>query len=107
MKNSVQPGDHLTVTAPAAVASGGAVLLGALFGVAVHEAASGESVTIDLRGVYDLPKATGSAWTVGERIYWDATAGAATDVATNNTEIGKATAAAISAAIVGRVRLNG
>ena len=42
MKNYFQPGHTITLTAPAAVTSGGGLLVGAIFGIAAHDAASGE-----------------------------------------------------------------
>ena len=59
MKNYVQDGKVLTVTAPAAVASGDFVQVGRIRGVAVTSAASGALVELDTEGVFDIPK-TGS-----------------------------------------------
>jgi len=44
MKNYVQEGKTLTVTAPAAVVSGQYVTVGSIRGVAAYDAASGEPV---------------------------------------------------------------
>lgn len=111
MKNYIQPGDQMTVTAPATVASGAGVLVGSLFGVAVHDAASGSAVEIATTGVFDLAKAGSQAWTVGARIYWDDSAKVATTAAAAgaNKLIGVAAAAVGSGAdeTVGRVRLTG
>ena len=93
MKNLVQDGDMITVTAPAAVSSGDGVLVGSLFGVAVHDAASGADVVIATRGVYTMPKAASQAWTQGLKVYWDDTNKRTTSTATGNTLIGVATAA--------------
>jgi predicted RecA/RadA family phage recombinase len=107
MKNFVQPGDIVSVTAPADVASSAGVLVGSLFGVAVTDALSGAPVNIALSGVVDLPKAGSQAWTVGALIYWTGTV--ATNVASTNKLIGACVAAVGSGAgeTVGRVRLNG
>lgn len=107
MKNYVQDGDVVRVTAPATVASGAGVLVGALFGVAVHDAASGAEVEIATSGVYDLVKAGSQAWTVGAAIYWDNTAKNCTTTVGSNTLIGKAIQAVGSGAgeTTGRVRL--
>jgi predicted RecA/RadA family phage recombinase len=59
MKNFIQDGDNLTVTAPAAVASGDFVQVGRIRGVAVTSAASGAQVELVTEGVFDIPK-TGS-----------------------------------------------
>lgn len=105
MKNFVQPGDVISVPAPANVTAGGAVLVGSLFGVAVNTALSGAAVEIAVTGVFDLPKTAAQAWTVGQLLYWSGTA--VTNVASTNKLIGVAAAAAQSADTVGRVRLNG
>ena len=59
MKNFIQDGKSLTVTAPAAVASGDFVQVGRIRGVAVTSAASGAQVELKTKGVFDIPK-TGS-----------------------------------------------
>jgi predicted RecA/RadA family phage recombinase len=56
MKNYVQDGDTLTVTAPAAVASGDFVQVGRIRGVAVTSAASGAQVELKTTGVFSIPK---------------------------------------------------
>lgn len=106
-RNLVQAGIHLTVAAPAAVASGGGVLVGSIFGVASFAAGVGEEVEISTVGVYELPKLSAQAWTVGQRVYWDAAAGECTTVDTGNTLIGVATEAAANPSDLGIVRLNG
>ncbi len=105
MKNFVQPGDVISVAAPANVNAGAAVLVGSLFGVAVNTALSGAQVEIAVTGVFDLPKTAAQAWTVGQLLYWSGTA--VTNVASTNKLIGVAAAAALSADTIGRVRLNG
>jgi len=108
MKNFVQPGDVISVTAPANVASGAGVLVGSIFGVAVNTAVSGDAVEIAVTGVFDLTKAGTQAWAVGARIYWDDTAKNCTTTAGTNKLIGVATAAVGSGAgeTIGRVRLS-
>lgn len=105
MKNYVQAGQQVSVPAPHDVVSGQGVLVGSLFGVAVHAAVSAAAVELALEGVYDLAKATGAAWTVGARIYWDDTNKVCTPTASTNKLIGVALAAAASDATLGRVRL--
>lgn len=111
MKNYVQPGDVISVAAPANVAGGAGVLVGSIFGVAVTTALSGAAVEIATRGVFDLVKAGTQAWAVGDRIYWDNSAKVATTAAAAgaNKLIGVATAAVGSGAgeTIGRVYLTG
>lgn len=107
MKNYIQAGDVLTVPAPAAVLSGAGVLVGSLFGVACANAASGAEVELQTTGVFEMPKATGAAWTIGQRLYWDDTAKNMTGTASTNKLVGIAVLAAASGDTVGIVRLSG
>ncbi|MFN4125760.1 DUF2190 family protein [Pannonibacter indicus] len=109
MKNYVQPGNTITLTAPYAVAAGDGLLVGSIFGVAAGTAALGETVEAALVGVFDINKVGSQAWTVGAKIYWDDTNKRTTNVATSNTLIGVATEAVAGGAgdTIGRVRLNG
>ena len=107
MKNYIQDGVNVTVAAPADVTSGAGVLVGTLFGVASTDAASGAQVAIVTTGVFELPKTTAQAWTVGAAIYWDNTNTVATTASSGNTLIGKALAAAANPSATGIVRLDG
>lgn len=109
MKNFVQNGRQVSVTAPYAVAAGAGVLVGSLFGVAVHAAAINDPVEIVTEGVYNLVKAGSQAWTQGARIYWDDSAKNCTTTAGSNKLIGVAMAAVGSGAgeTLGQVRLSG
>jgi len=108
MKNFIQTGDVVPVTAPAGgVVSGSGVIIGSLFGIADHSAAEGAPVEIATRGVFDLPKTSAQAWTLGTKVYWDAASGVATTTASGNSLIGVALAAAANPSAIGRVRLNG
>lgn len=105
MKNFVQNGDNLTLTAPVALASGAAALIGSIFGVASADAANGAPVVLVTRGVFTLPKATGEAWTEGVKLYWDNTNRRLTTTSAGNTLVAVATAAAASAATSGNAKL--
>lgn len=106
MKTFIQPGNQVSVPAPADVTSGQGVLVGSLFGVAVHDALSGADVELSLEGVYSMAKATGAAWTVGARLYWDDTAKNLTTTASTNKLAGVAVVAAGSADTTGIIRLS-
>ena len=108
MKNFVQNGKNVDVTAPYAVASGAGVLVGALFGVAVADIANGAVGTIATEGVYVLSKATGAGTggAQGALAYWDDTAKKVTGVASGNTAIGHFLAAAATADTTATVRLS-
>lgn len=103
MKNYVSKGANLAITAAAAIMSGQFVVVGAIRGVAQGDAAIGDDVVIVREGVFDLPKATGEAWGVGDLIYWDATNAVMTKTATDNTLAGVATDTAASADVIGRL----
>jgi len=106
MKNFVQPGRTLTVSAPAGgVNSGDPVLIGAIFGIANFTALATADVEIDTHGVFTLTKATGAAWAVGDPVYWDAAAKNITKTAANNLVVGTATAIAATGDTVGNVKI--
>jgi len=107
MKNYLQLGDNLTLPAPSAVTSGEAAQIGAIVGVASTNAAQGEDCSFVRVGVFTLPKATGAAWTAGQKLYFDSTAKNVTATAGANALIGAAAAAAGSADATGNVLLTG
>lgn len=106
MKNFVQPGRSLTVTAPADVTSGALVIVGTLFGVAFTDAASGDPVEIGTEGVFELLKTSAQAWGVGAAVYWDAENSVLTSTKSTNLFIGHAVAAAVNPSATGIVRLS-
>lgn len=87
MKTYAGEGATVTVTAPATVTSGQGVLVGDLFGAALRDAASGALVDIQVRGVVQLPKASGTI-NEGVRVFWDNSAGRITTTATSNRVVG-------------------
>lgn len=50
-----------------------------MFGIASADAASGAPVVLAVEGVCELAKVSTDAFTVGERVYWDADLGICTD----------------------------
>jgi predicted RecA/RadA family phage recombinase len=105
MKNFVQPGKGLTFTAPYAVSSGDAFKVGNYIAVASGDAASGDPVEGELEGVYSLKKATGTAWTQGDALYWNDSDKDFTKTGTSATLAGFAAADAGSGDAVGNVHL--
>ena len=74
MKNFIQSGRSVTVTAPGGgVTSGVGVLIGNLFGVAQFDAAAGEEVEILTQDVVEIAKTSALAISVGDRLFWDDT----------------------------------
>lgn len=106
MKNFVQMGLTVAMIAPYALTSGQGLLVGAAFGVATADAASGASVEATVEGVFTLPKAA-SAITAFARVYWDNAARNVTSTASANTLIGVAILAAAGGDATATVRLNG
>jgi predicted RecA/RadA family phage recombinase len=105
MKNYIQPGDVVTLTAPADVKSGEVVIVGGLAGIAATDAKQGAEVETVLVGVFELPKAAGSTLEPGALAYWtESPAGVAGSGA---TLLGAVVAHAGSDATKVRVRLNG
>ncbi len=109
MKNFIQPGDTLTMTAPVDGVVGGAlVVLGSLFGVAAQSAAAGVDFDLVVEGVFSLPKKTGETPAVGAKVYWETATSSVTTTATSNTLIGVhvGKAAALAGAATLLVKLN-
>jgi len=108
MKNFIQHGDMITVIATAITLSGDLVRVGSILGVAATDAAIGEEVELKTTGVFDLPKTSTQAWTVGLPVYAIAGTSVLTSVpGTGNYLVGVAAAVAANPSAVGRVRLNG
>jgi predicted RecA/RadA family phage recombinase len=106
MKNYVQKGQNLTLTAPRPLNSGDGFLVGAIFAVASASASQGAPVVGVTEEVFSLPKAAG-AITQGQRVYWDNTAFNLTTTATNNTLVGAAVQNAASGDATVAVKLTG
>ncbi len=105
MKNFVQAGDRIVVTAAAAILSGQAMLVGAIVGVAETSAAIGEETVLVLSGVFELPKAA-VAIAQGVTVYWDNVAKNVTTVVGSNTLMGKSFNATIAGDAVAQIRLS-
>ena len=73
MKNFVQEGETLTVTAPYALTSGDGCLVGQIFGVACNTALISTDVEIATEGVFDLKKTNNLAVSQGDLLYWNDT----------------------------------
>lgn len=107
-RNFVQPGDTITMIAPYAVTNGSGMLVGAVFAVALANAAASTPVEARRVDVWDLAKAPGEAWVADTtKLYWDDTAKRVTATAAGNTLIGVARQSQASADTVGRVLLTG
>lgn len=107
MKNKVQDGKVLTLTAPYNVSAGGGARVGTnIFGVAVNDVLSGASGEFAVEGVFDitaLSTDTGSAGTVW---YWDDGNKCVTTTASTHIKIGVGVNAKGSGETTARIRLN-
>ncbi|MBU2941065.1 DUF2190 family protein [Shimia thalassica] len=108
MKNFVQKGDTITVTADADTESGQGVKKGVLFGVATKAAKTGEDLPLKTTGCVELPKISAQDWSAGAAVYWDdANSECTTATTAGNLLIGCAAASAANPSDDGVVRLNG
>ena len=71
MRNFVQEGNTITVTAPATVTSGQLVVVGSINGVAAFDAGSGADAEVTVEGVFELPKVATDVIAQGDKLYWD------------------------------------
>lgn len=90
MQNFIQKGGTLTLLVAAAVQSGGAVLVGKIFGVAVADVAAGESGEFETCGVFELPALVTDVAAQGAILYWDAANHRLTTTAAGSTRVGVA-----------------
>ena len=110
MKNYVQPGGAIDVTAPYAVNAGGGMLIGSgLFGIAVDTMASGATGPIWTDGVFDITKNTGAgeSYVAGQRVFWDNTNKRLTSTSTGNLNVGVTVATAATGDATARVVIDG
>lgn len=73
-KNYIKPGEHITFTAGANLASGQAVVIGALLGVSLTAVSDGAQGEAAIEGVWELPCASAADITPGALLIWDVSA---------------------------------
>jgi predicted RecA/RadA family phage recombinase len=105
MKNYVMEGKTITVTAPAAVASGQFITVGAIRGVAAFDAASGEPVELTTEGTFVLPKLAADSIVPGDLLYWTGTACTKTAGSGSKPLVGVATKPAAANSTTVQVKL--
>ena len=83
MKNFVEEGDVKTWTNSTGsnVVSGQVVKMSHMLGIAVTDIADGATGAVRIRCVYTVPKVSAAVFAVGEKLLWDASAGAFDDAA--------------------------
>ena len=73
MRSFVQDGKTLDFTTAGAVANGEVLEFTNAIGIAMAAATgAGQVIPVAMEGVYELAKETGVAFTVGQKLYWDA-----------------------------------
>ena len=87
--------------------SGAVVVAGTLVGVCLAAIAANVTGSVQICGVFNLPKKAGDTPAQGAAVYWDATNGYITTTASGNTLAGKAFVAAASGDANVAVLLNG
>lgn len=108
MRNYIQQGEVLNLTAPAGgVTSGTPVKIGHLVVIPTVDADEGDSFAAARVGVFTVTKVSAQAWAEGDLIYWDNTAAKFTTVVGANTLVGCATAVAANPSSTGSVLLDG
>lgn len=96
-----------TVASGEDTVKGYAFRVGNRVGIAGNTAAEGEEVKIWLEGVFlDSPKTTGTAWTQGQALYWNASTHKFSTLPSDGFYAGTAYAAATSGATTGGVLLD-
>lgn len=99
MKNYIQHGETIDLTAPSGgVVAGKAYLIGAVFGVATVTAAEGEKFCLRRKGVCRFDKTTSETYAEGDTLYFDPATGKLTNVPGTLRRVALATADAGSSA---------
>lgn len=107
MKNYIQPGKTLTLTAPYQRNSGEGAKVGVIFGIACTDVANGVEGEFETEGVFDVTKeATTVTFAQGDKVFWDDTNKRCTNVSTSNLRVGVAVKAALAADTTVRVKLD-
>jgi len=107
MKNFVQNGDTIPLTAPYAVAAGAGALVGQLFGIAVNDVANAVVGEFSLTGVYDITALSTDTPAEGALVYWDNTNKRITTTSAGNSKVGTCVKTKLNGETTCRVRLNG
>lgn len=106
-----QPGEVLehANASGSAISAGDVVVMGDIVGIALVDIPDGESGSVAIEGVFTVAKVAGTAWAQGDKIDWDASAGAfdlgVTPASGDVTLAGVAAVAAASAATTAELKL--
>lgn len=98
MASLISNGYALDHTPAAAVAAGDVIVVGDIVGVAPRDIAANELGSIQIAGVFAMPKASGTNIAAGAKVYWNASSKIAT-VTNTDKFCGHAVAAAGSGTV--------
>lgn len=73
--NYKQEGDVFNHTATADITAGSVVKMGGILGVALVDIANTHTGSVQVEGVFELPKVTGAVIAAGESLTWDVSVG--------------------------------
>lgn len=102
----IQPGEVLDYTATSNISSGQVVLMGARIGVALTAIPNGTTGSVQVTGVFNLPKLSTDNVAQGQLLYWDNTNSRLTTTASGNTLAGYAAAPAASGTTSVNIKIN-
>lgn len=107
MARYIEAGDTIDFVASANVTAGGVVVIGnSIVGVAPRDVASGGTGAVTINGVFEMPKDSAANLSVGASVYWNATSGTITTVASGSVACGKVIKAAGSGTLTALVKIN-
>ena len=108
MKNYIQTGKSLDLTAPAGgVLSGQAIKVGAIVGFVSADTVAGDKFVLNTKGVFLCNTDTGTAWAEGDLVYWDDTNKVFTKTSASNTKVGAVVIAKLAADTTSTIYLPG
>lgn len=99
----VKEGHNIDFVLTANVAVGDVIVVGNRIGIALTAGSTGDTIAVKVDGVWTMAAVTGTAFVVGDTLYWDDTANNLTKTATSNTLVGVALEAKDSAAATVKV----
>ena len=106
MKNMVKDGKSVSHTALSDILSGEPVVLGNRIGIANQDISTGKQGELDLEGVFELTSDTGTAYSKGDILYWNASSENLTKTAAGNIFAGECHEDKGSAATSAKVKLS-
>ena len=89
----IQEGEVVDYIAGATIANGDVIPLVDRVGIALNDAVSGDTISLDLEGVYEIGALTADAIVFGAKVWFDATARTVTTTASTHVLAGIAVSA--------------